>query len=160
MPTVTFDVVVLGAGMAGMCAAATASEHGARVAVLDPAPTIGGSAVLSHGSVWTAADLDALHAEDDGVYQRHGHQVVTQFLQATDWLATFGAALGPRRVARGRQGQRFDLAMTFLRMAQMVSASGGRIMTDTRVEQVDAGADGRFHLRAAHGPFEARSLDE
>ena len=49
------DVVVLGAGMAGMSAATAAAERGARVLLVERAPTIGGSAALSGGYVSAAA---------------------------------------------------------------------------------------------------------
>ena len=46
----SFDLVVVGAGMAGLTAGAVAAElGGARVAVLERAPAIGGSAILSGG---------------------------------------------------------------------------------------------------------------
>jgi tricarballylate dehydrogenase len=86
---VVADVVVLGAGMAGMSAATAASEEGARVLVVESAPTIGGSAAISGGYVWTAADLDSLRTEDAGVFQRHGHVVVEGYHDVTQWLWGF-----------------------------------------------------------------------
>ena len=70
------DVVVLGTGMAGMCAATAAVEQGARVLVVERAPTIGGSAAISGGYVWTARDLDSLRNEDAGEFQRDRKSVV------------------------------------------------------------------------------------
>lgn len=45
------DVLVIGAGMAGLCAAISALEGGARVRVLEKAPRAGGSMALSNGSI-------------------------------------------------------------------------------------------------------------
>ena len=56
----TPDVVVLGAGLSGMCAATAASEEGVNVLMLERAPVTGGSAAISGGYVWTAPDLDGL----------------------------------------------------------------------------------------------------
>jgi flavin-dependent dehydrogenase len=47
--SMTCDVLVLGAGMAGLTAAGYAAEHGARAIVLEKARSIGGSALLSGG---------------------------------------------------------------------------------------------------------------
>lgn len=46
----TFDVVVVGAGLAGHCAAITALEKGARVAFLEKMQDYGGSSIKSGGS--------------------------------------------------------------------------------------------------------------
>jgi tricarballylate dehydrogenase len=140
------DVVVLGAGMAGMCAAARAAEAGARVVVLERAPTIGGSAALSHGNVWTVADAELLDREDPGPYRVHARRVVEDFAPVTDWLSCFGGATEPRRVFPRQQVQRFNVPLTFLRMAQRVEASGGHIVTSAQVTDV-SGRDGTFRLR-------------
>jgi succinate dehydrogenase/fumarate reductase flavoprotein subunit len=56
------DLVVVGGGMAGLAAAARASERGLRVVVLEKTGAIGGSAALSAGILWTAPDLETLRA--------------------------------------------------------------------------------------------------
>ena len=48
----TYDVVVIGAGAAGLAAAIEAAEAGAKVAVLEKMPMAGGSTVLSGGIVY------------------------------------------------------------------------------------------------------------
>jgi 3-oxosteroid 1-dehydrogenase len=47
-----FDVVVVGAGAAGMTAALTAARHGLRALVVEKAPHFGGSTARSGGGVW------------------------------------------------------------------------------------------------------------
>ena len=49
------DLLVIGAGMAGLSAAGWAAERGARVIVIERAAATGGSAVLSGGVLWTAS---------------------------------------------------------------------------------------------------------
>lgn len=50
--TKTYDVVVVGAGAAGLATAIEAAEAGAKVAVLEKMPMVGGSTVLSGGIVY------------------------------------------------------------------------------------------------------------
>ncbi len=132
-----------------MCAAARATKAGARVAVLERAPAIGGSAALSHGNVWTVAGTEHLDDEDPGPFRLHAHQVVESFVAVTDWLASFGGAIGPRRASAHRQGQRFDVPLTFLRMAQRVTANGGRMLTGARITDVSR-HHGVFRLAVDH----------
>lgn len=49
------DFLVIGAGMAGLSAAGWSAERGARVVVVEKAPAIGGSAVVSGGMLRTAS---------------------------------------------------------------------------------------------------------
>lgn len=50
--TKNYDVVVVGAGAAGLASAIEAAEKGAKVAVLEKMPMVGGSTVLSGGIVY------------------------------------------------------------------------------------------------------------
>lgn len=146
----TVDVVILGAGMAGMSAAARAAEAGARVVVLERAPTIGGSAVFSHGNVWTVANAAQLETEDPGEYRRHATGIVVDFESATDWLCRFGGAVGSRKYDSERKGQRFDIPLTFLRMAQRIQSAGGGLITSAEVEEVVSTTSG-FQIKVLGG---------
>ena len=50
--TQDYDVVVVGSGGSGLCAALTASVLGSRVLVVEKAPLIGGTTALSGGGTW------------------------------------------------------------------------------------------------------------
>ena len=47
-----YDVIVLGTGAAGLTAAATSAEEGARVGLFEKGDTVGGTTVYSGGMVW------------------------------------------------------------------------------------------------------------
>lgn len=47
-----YDVVVLGSGAAGLTAALTAADHGARVLVVEKGAKVGGTSAWSGGQIW------------------------------------------------------------------------------------------------------------
>ena len=49
-----YDVIVIGAGGAGLCAAIAAADSGARVALLEAGKRVGGSTALAGGFVLAA----------------------------------------------------------------------------------------------------------
>jgi fumarate reductase flavoprotein subunit len=61
-----YDVIVIGAGGAGLCAAIAAADAGARVALLEAGKRVGGSTALAGGFVLAAgtAQQRALGIED------------------------------------------------------------------------------------------------
>lgn len=85
------DLIVAGAGMAGLAAAARARELGARVEVYEKADRIGGSMLLSSGVIWRYADWETFRAQcpdGDPELQRAVHEGLDD---ALDWLARLGA---------------------------------------------------------------------
>jgi succinate dehydrogenase/fumarate reductase flavoprotein subunit len=142
----TTDVVVLGAGLAGMCAAASATEAGGRALVIERAPTTGGSAVISGGYVWTATDLESLRAEDSGEYQRHGHLVVQGYRSVTDWLAGFAPPLTDEQPSLHGRGHKFDLPLVVATMTRRICAAGGAVWVGRQVTDVARTPDGGFEL--------------
>jgi succinate dehydrogenase/fumarate reductase flavoprotein subunit len=139
------DVVVLGAGLAGVSAATAASEHGARVLVLERAPATGGSAAISGGYVWTATDLDGLRTEDSGEFQRHGHLVVEGYRDAIRWLSGYAPPLTAEQPNLHGRGHKFDIPLTQLYMTRAIAAAGGRIEVNSEVTDI-AREDGGFVL--------------
>jgi succinate dehydrogenase/fumarate reductase flavoprotein subunit len=103
------DLIVAGAGMAGLAAAARARELGASVTVLEKASHPGGSTLLSSGVVWRYADWDEFRAQcPDGEVslQRTVHQ---QLDEGLDWLESLGAVVTDRSTGNPLTvGRRFD----------------------------------------------------
>lgn len=134
--TEDFDVVVLGAGLAGLSAAVTAATGGARTLVLERAPVIGGSAAISGGYVWAIEDEAALRREDPGPYQRHGLMVVEGYHDAIAWLSGFVAPLtGVERALAGR-GHKFDMPVLLAHLTRALTAAGGQVVVDARTEDM------------------------
>ena len=55
-----WDVIVCGGGMAGLCAALSAAEAGARVLVVEKGEAPGGSMRMSGGTIWTTPTTEAM----------------------------------------------------------------------------------------------------
>jgi tricarballylate dehydrogenase len=130
------DAVVLGAGLAGMAAAAAATEGRASVLVVERAPTTGGSAVISGGYVWTATDQDSLRREDSGEFQRHGHVVVDGYEDVSRWLAGFAVPLTAEQPNLHGRGRKFDLPLLIATMTRRLYAARGRVWVSSDVQDV------------------------
>lgn len=112
------DVVIVGAGGAGLTAAAQAAENGAKVIVVEKMPIVGGNSLKATGGM-NAADTkyqEALGITDSGVDEfiedtmNAGHQINDRSLvtvmaeessDAVDWLDAIGAPL-PKDRCNGR----------------------------------------------------------
>lgn len=140
MESLECDLLVLGAGMAGLSAAARAADAGARVVVVEKAPQIGGAAILSGGYVWTMPSRRQLATFDDGEL---GHLVVDNYAAAMAWLRRRGVEMsGPIPVVQGR-GQQVDIVSHLRACESTVTATGGHVVVDTRVRRLLADASGR-----------------
>ena len=114
----TYDVIVVGAGLAGYCAALEAARLGASVALLDREPQTGGATVLSGGSFAFAGtalqkslgydDSPALlfddlmrvgnHKNDEALVRLYADEQ----LGAYEWLAALGATFDKVYIASGQ----------------------------------------------------------
>ena len=84
------DVVVAGAGIGGLTAARTALEHGASVLVIEKAPEIGGSAAVSGGAAWTAANVEAWLSVQPGANPAMGQALIDNYLDGVAWYESLG----------------------------------------------------------------------
>ena len=144
------DVVVLGAGLSGMSAAVEAASAGASVAVLEVAATIGGSATLSGGYVWTLKSVEDLGVEDPGEYQRHGQIVVEGYAETIAWLSEFTQPLSEEQDALAGRGRRFDMPLTISKMASLVTRLHGNVFVATETNGVRA-TDGGYVVDYSRG---------
>jgi fumarate reductase flavoprotein subunit len=103
------DVVVGGAGMGGLVAAARLRELGVPVTVLEKGERAGGSMLLSSGVVWRHHSLAAFREEcpqgDPGLQEA----IVEQLDDRLDWLEAIGAPVVRPETGNPRTtGRRFD----------------------------------------------------
>ena len=105
------DLVVAGAGMAGLVAAAEATARGARALVLEKCDRPGGSMLLSSGVVWRHRELEDFRRDcpgGDPVLQGLVHERLDDDLA---WLETLGARVVARETGNPRTvGIRFETA--------------------------------------------------
>jgi succinate dehydrogenase/fumarate reductase flavoprotein subunit len=129
------DLLVIGGGMAGMTAAGRAAETGAKVIVVEKAPAIGGSAVLSGGYLWTATSAEQLAYYDDGDPRLH-RVVVDTYPELLAWLRRRGVHMeAPQDVLFGR-GYRIDIIGHIRQSAAEVEKAGGHVVPETRIKQL------------------------
>jgi fumarate reductase flavoprotein subunit len=103
------DLVVAGAGMAGLAAAARARELGASVTVYEKGDRPGGSMLLSSGVVWRHRELEAFRAECPNGDPELQLTVYERLDDALDWLESLGAAVVHRDTGNPlTSGRRFD----------------------------------------------------
>lgn len=156
------DLLVLGGGMAGLAAAATAAEGGALVGVVEKGPTIGGSAALSAGIVWNAPDFETLRRFVPHGDPALGRLIVEGFEEAAAWIRATGVEMTGRSGPHGGfgYGYQVDVRGLFDRWRRALEAAGGWLVTRTagrRLVQDDTGtvlavgtdgADGRVEVLA------------
>jgi succinate dehydrogenase/fumarate reductase flavoprotein subunit len=102
-------LVIAGAGMAGLAAAARARELGAEPLVLEKGDRAGGSMLLSSCVMWRYHSLEAFQEEcpdGDPALQR---VIVDRLDEAIEWLESLGAPVVEHETGNPRTvGKRFD----------------------------------------------------
>lgn len=143
------DLLVIGAGMAGLSAAGWAAERGARVVVIEKAGDLGGSAFLSGGVLWTAASPDkmALYGGGD---PRLGKVVCDTFPDALAWLRERGIAISQTMEVLHGRGYQIDIIDHLRGCAALVEKAGGHVVFDTTTTALLRDASGRVTGASTH----------
>jgi fumarate reductase flavoprotein subunit len=104
------DLVVAGAGMAGLVAAAEARRLGARPLVQEKLDRPGGSMRLSSGVIWRHRDFERFRAECPGGDERLQRLLFERLDADLDWLESLGAPVVERETGNElTTGARFDV---------------------------------------------------
>ena len=169
-----YDVVVVGAGLAGISAAITAAESGQSVALIEKMPTIGGNSIYSTG---TFNAVDPVRQQEQGVedslelfikqtYEGGGSignlDLISLLCEnagsARSWLQAHGVTWSDRGVylpSGGAWPRSLDIAQganrgLILPLAQSVVNAGGDIIRDYRVVALIQEGDRVVGVRAVH----------
>jgi predicted Rossmann fold flavoprotein len=152
----SFDVIILGAGAAGLMCAIEAGKRGRRVAVLERAERIGKKILISGGG---RCNFTNLHCRPENFISANPHFAKSALARYTP--SDFIALVEKHGIAYHEKtlGQLFcdGPAQQIVAMLEAeCRAAGVRIQTNVNVERV-AKEDG-FLLRAGHDEFHAESL--
>ncbi|QDZ01553.1 FAD-dependent oxidoreductase [Nitratireductor mangrovi] len=152
----SFDVVVIGTGLAGTAAALEAASSGARVAVLDKASEnrAGGNSALSAGiiampasasSADSAAYLEDFVSKGQGRGNRAIYELMAQNTRAdVEWLRTNGAeftaqgTMPPYRIATvtTAPGPYMGMPRTLAGLRNRIEELGGHFFFDTKAKHL------------------------
>ena len=129
------DVLVAGGGMAGLCAAISALEKGAKVLVLEKGTRYGGSMFLSNGLIWTFANQAQVRRDIPAGDIALQDFLVDGLTDSLAWLMAQGAELEPEQTFQwyGR-GRRSNPAQMTPVLVDRVKALGGRILLGTAMQ--------------------------
>jgi FAD binding domain-containing protein len=150
------DVLVTGGGMAGLAAAVTAVQVGARVMLVEKADAPGGSFALSAGSVGTFESYDTLRERipdgDPGL-----HRALADGVRAGwAWLEALGARIGPERMLEFQRVSRHVHPPSAIAAMSRIVEAQGTLRTGTAVVGVERAGDGwRATLQGEGGTEQA-----
>jgi succinate dehydrogenase/fumarate reductase flavoprotein subunit len=129
--TKPFDVIVVGAGAAGLAAANRAADLGGRVLVLEKGQAAGGSAALSAGILWTAPNLEVLRRIQPDGDPVLGPLVVEGYEQAVQDVRDAGVRVSDEWLDHLEWGRacKVDILDLIAKWSAKVDATGGGLLT-------------------------------
>ncbi len=142
-------VVVAGAGMAGLVAAARLGELGRHVTVREKGTRPGGSMLLSSGVIWRHRTLEDFRAECPAGYPELQQLIVDQLDDRLDWLESLGR---PGRAPRDGESAHGRAAVQPARPRSRAAAACGRRPARRAGRRGDRRAAGARDGRLRRGP--------
>jgi succinate dehydrogenase/fumarate reductase flavoprotein subunit len=138
------DVVVVGAGMAGLVAAVRAQQLGASVTLLEKGPSPGGSLALSGGTLWCAHTVEDLQRLVPRGHPVLGPLLVKDFPDGVAWLQRLGATLTRLESKRDRIVYMMDPDPgAFIdHMVEVFLKGGGTLLTETSAVDLLTSSEG------------------
>ena len=131
------DLIVAGAGMGGLVAAAQANARGASATVLEKGDRAGGSMLLSSGVIWRHREFDRFRAECPGGDEALQALVFDRLDRDLDWLESLGATPIERETGNpATVGRRFDPRQL---TAALLSTGGDDVRIGEPLREIRAG---------------------
>lgn len=129
----TADLLVIGAGMAGLTAAARATSKGAKVTVLEKSSEVGGSAQFA-GYAWTAPTREIMAEINPHGEEALRNAIVDDFAAGLEWIRGRGVEVeGGVPVLRYGIGHKFDTVQYIDACVKEIKAGGGQVLTGAEV---------------------------
>jgi succinate dehydrogenase/fumarate reductase flavoprotein subunit len=154
--TLQADLLVIGAGMAGLSAGAWAARQGATVVVVDRGHEPGGSAALSGGYLWTAPSRAALRVKDPDGDPDLAEMIVDDFPSGVDFVREFGVNFSdPVTIQGWGHGFQFDVVRYLQRCQSVIEGAGGWVLPRVDVQALrlrDTTRVSGAHVMDADGP--------
>jgi succinate dehydrogenase/fumarate reductase flavoprotein subunit len=154
------QLVIVGAGMAGVTAGLQAQELGAQVVLIDKGETAGGSFAMSNGVLWCARTYDDLRRLIPMGDPELGRVLVEDFPDGVQWLENLGITFvpdlaRPDRVIYSMQPGSAEVAA---RLLARFEAQGGMLMVNSAASELVLNENGAVSGVVAHGSDGLRTL--
>ena len=130
------DLLVVGGGMAGLTAAASAASRGARVILVEQGEQVGGSAIYA-GFAWTAPSADVMAEVNPHGDPDLADVLLGGFDRGVEWIRSLGVDCSPAvTVLRYGRGHQFDTTQYLSACEQRIKERGGDVLTRVRAESL------------------------
>lgn len=130
------DLLVIGAGMAGLTAASRAARDGRRVLVVETGDDVGGSARFA-GYAWTAPSRDVMDDVNPHGDEALRHAVVDRFAEGVEWIRSVGVDVQDAVPVLGfGRGHQFDTNQYVDLCRRIVTDAGGEVLLRTHTSRL------------------------
>jgi succinate dehydrogenase/fumarate reductase flavoprotein subunit len=158
VPEQPVDLLVLGGGMAGLAAAASAAQQGASVVLVEKAPRTGGSAEYA-GYIWTVPTLEVMREVNPGGDRSLAERLVEDCPRATEWVRSLGVDVkDPVTVLGYGRGSQTDMPQLLSTCERLIREADGceiLLRTDTRRLLIEEGRVCGAEVVSAQGQHRA-----
>jgi succinate dehydrogenase/fumarate reductase flavoprotein subunit len=131
------DLLVIGAGLGGLAAAARALEEGASVVVVEKSPAVGGSALYA-GFLWTTPSMDVMREVNPDGDPALCARLVDGYDDAIEWVRSLGVDVQPPVTVLGYgRGVQTDMSGLIAACERRVRDSeGAELLLGARTERL------------------------
>src|SRR5688572_19508 len=132
----TVDLLVIGAGMAGLTAGARAVRNGLSVVVVEIGDDVGGSAQYA-GYAWTAPSHEEMERHNPGGDASLKRALVDRFQDGINWIRSTGVeAKDAQHILSFGQGHQFDTHHYIDTCRRIIVEAGGELLLTTDTERL------------------------